>query len=304
MSKTILLLDEIHPLLGDILSEHGFTIKQGFTISKPETCIGIVVRSKVVNKALINHFKGLKFIARAGSGTENIDVTYAKTKGIVVLNSPEANRIAVAEHALGMLLALLNRIVIATHEVKQGRWERKANWGQSLYGKTIGIIGYGHTGSAFAHVLKGLGVRILAYDKYKHNYGDLQVEETSLEQVMKQSHIVTLHLPQTSETKGYANASFFKAMRPNGIFINTSRGSLVDHEALLKSLTTKHLSGVCLDVLDIESSNFEKAAQNKTIKALLSLPNVIVTPHIAGWTHESYRLHSEVLARKIVALKI
>lgn len=264
---------------------------------------GVVVRSKVIDQKTIDLFPNLRFIARAGSGIENINVNYAKQKNIAVLNSPEANRIAVAEHALGMLLALVNNIVHSNQEVRQGIWNRSENWGSSLYGKTIGIIGYGHTGSAFAQVLQGLHVKILAYDKYIENYGNLWVEESTLEHILVQSDVISLHLPQTHETIGFCNQDFFNSLRKKIILINTSRGKITHSGALLDAINQGKLAGACLDVLDTEALDFENAStQNKIINELIAHPKVLITPHIAGWTHESFALHSQVLLEKIQKL--
>lgn len=263
---------------------------------------GVVVRSRFhIGKDLLHTATNLRFIARSGSGMENIDVAYAENKGIKCYNAPEGNANAVAEHALGMLLSLFRKLNKADGEVRQGTWEREGNRGLELDGLTIGIIGYGHTGSAFAKKLRGFDVRILAHDKYKNGFRSEQVEECSLEDVQQQANIVSLHLPLTEETRYLIDDDFIQTCARPFWLINTSRGAVVKTDDLVDQLQKGKILGACLDVLEYEKNSLEGLAERPSALAqLCDSKNVVLTPHIAGWTHESYRKLSAVLADKIL----
>jgi len=302
----VLFIDTVNPLLIQTLESANILCDTAYSKSKEEisTIIhqydGIIIRSKFeIDKSFIDIAKKLKFIARAGSGTENIDVEYAITKNISCLNAAEGNRQAVAEHALAMILGLINNINQANQEVKKGQWNRESNRGTEISGKKIGIIGFGNNGNAFANLLKGFDVTVLAYDKYKTEYD----YKTDMETIYKEADFLSLHVPLTHETKYLVNDDFISKFNKPFYLINTSRGKCVDTEALAKSLENKKILGACLDVLEQEKMSFEKlATQNNTkdLTYLLKAKNVILTPHIAGWTKESDIKIAEILAQKII----
>ena len=302
----VLFIDTVNPLLIQTLESANILCDTAYSKSKEEisTIIhqydGIIIRSKFeIDKSFIDIAKKLKFIARAGSGTENIDVEYAITKNISCLNAAEGNRQAVAEHALAMILGLINNINQANQEVKKGQWNRESNRGTEISGKKIGIIGFGNNGNAFANLLKGFDVTILAYDKYKNEYD----YKTDMATIYKKADFLSLHVPLTHETKYLVNDNFISKFHKPFYLINTSRGKCVDTKALAKSLENKKILGACLDVLEQEKMSFEKlATQNNTkdLTYLLKAKNVILTPHIAGWTKESDIKIAEILAQKII----
>ena len=306
----ILIIDEVHNSLIDTLAQANYILDYlpKITSEKVFTIIpdydGIIVRSKMkITSELIDTAKNLKFIARVGAGLENIDVDYAKQKKIKVINSPEGNRDAVGEHALGMLLNLFNKINIANSEVKSGIWNREANRGEEIGGKTIGIIGYGNTGSAFAEKLSGFDVEILAYDKYKTGFSNKFVTECELKDLFKKVDILSFHVPLTDETKQMFNADFIQNFKKDIYLINTSRGKVVNTKDLVSALKTKKIKGACLDVLEYEKLSFEdifKTSDNEEFNHLIESENVILTPHIAGWTHQSYYKISKIIADKII----
>ncbi|MFB6305491.1 MAG: NAD(P)-dependent oxidoreductase, partial [Flavobacteriales bacterium] len=234
------------------------------------------------------------------TGMENIDVKRCKEKGIQCFNAPEGNRTAVAEHILGMLLGLFNNLYSANDEVRKGIWQRERNRGIQLDGKTIGIIGLGNTGSAFARKLKGFETEILVYDKYKENTQIDHVKNVDLQELQENSDIISFHVPLNKETEYYFNEEFLSAMNKEFYLINSSRGKIVNTKVLVKGLESGKIKGACLDVLEQEGSSFEKINREDTfLQKLLSFDNVILSPHIAGWSNESYKILSEVLADKI-----
>lgn len=265
---------------------------------------GLVIRSKYkIDENFINSGKNLKFIARAGSGMENIDTKYAETQNILCINSPEGNRDSVAEHALGMLLNLLNKINIAGNKVKSGIWDRKNNIGNELDGKTIGIIGYGNTGKAFAKRLKSFNVNVIAYDKYKKNYSDNYAKEENMNTIFKQTDILSLHIPLTSETNYMINNEFINKLKKPVYLINTSRGKVVKTVDLVKNIKSGKIKGACLDVLEYEKTSFENiltTSESEIFNFIVEAENVIITPHIAGSTKESFIKISKILADKII----
>ncbi len=267
---------------------------------------GIVIRSKFkITKEIIESAPNLKCIARAGAGMENIDMVAAKEKNIICVNAPEGNRDAVAEHALGMLLMLFNRLKKADTEIREGKWLREENRGIELKGKTIGIIGYGNTGKAFAQKLQGFGVNILAYDKYKRDYAATEgVKETGLEEIFEKADLLSLHVPLTEETNYLVDDVFISKFKKNIYIINTARGKCLNTADLVKNLEGGKILGACLDVLEYETVSFESvdfASLPEPIKYLIKSDKVILTPHIAGWTYESNIKIAEVLARKIIS---
>ncbi|MBI3500860.1 MAG: hydroxyacid dehydrogenase [Bacteroidetes bacterium] len=317
----ILFIDSAHPSLKKELERNNFICEEDFTSSKSEiekkisSYQGIILRSRFdIDKKFIDATTNLKFIARVGAGMEHIDVAYAERKGIKCLSSPEGNSNAVAEHALGMLLSLLNNICKANNEVKEGKWIREGNRGAELEGKTIGIYGYGNTGSAFAKLLCGFDVKILAYDKYKKEYGDKgnngigKIKEANPKEIFSQADVLSLHLPLTDETKFLVNDSFINKFKKNIYLINTSRGQIVKTDDLVRNLRSGKILGACLDVIEYEESSFEgiKSAirnpQSAIWNYLISSPKVILSPHIAGWSIESSEKMAKILAEKIIAI--
>ena len=303
----ILFIDTVHPLLKQELEKENHICDSAYNKSKTEiqqiisNYQGIIIRSRFkIDKQFIDCGSNLKFIARAGSGLENIDVEYAENKNIHCYNAAEGNRQAVAEHALGMLLSLFNNLNNADQEVREGKWERERNRGIELAGKTVGIIGYGNNGSAFAEVLKGFNVKILAYDKYLTNYP----QESSMETINKEADIISLHVPLTDETTYLVDDNFIKRFVKNFYLINTARGKCVNTKDLVKALENKKIKGACLDVLEYEKTSFENLSKDgltSDMQYLMNAQNTILSPHIAGWTAESNVKIAEVLLNKFTS---
>lgn len=306
----VVFLDIVHEILWNRLSEAGFQCVNAADQPK-EACeklikdaSGVVIRSRFPMTAeFLHHAEKLQFIARSGAGMENIDEEYCASKNIALFNAPEGNRNAVAEHALGMLLSLFNRLHLADREVRSGKWDREGNRGYELDGKTVGIIGYGNNGSAFAKKLRGFDVTVLAYDKYKSDFGDSFVKEATLEEIQLNADVLSFHIPQNEETLFMANDSFFNAFQKPIYVINLSRGKIIKTDALVAAIQNEKVLGACLDVLEYEKSSFESFFEqelNPTFQFLLSSEKVMLSPHVGGWTHESYFKLSDVLANKIL----
>lgn len=301
----IIFIDSTHPKLIEDLKSRGFICDQAYDKSRSDILKiiknydGLVIRSRFkINKAFINTAKKLKFIARAGSGTENIDLNYANKKNIKCFNAAEGNREAVAEHALAMILNLLNSIRVSDQEIRKGIWNREKNRGFELSGKTIGIIGFGNTGSLFAKILENFNIRILAYDKYKKNYKF----QSNIDEILEFSDIISLHIPLTDETKYLVNKNFIDKAKKPFYIINTSRGQCIETKALIKGLKDEKILGACLDVFEQEKNSFEKVVENTDLKYLIESNKTILTPHIAGWTFESNYKIAETLSEKIINL--
>lgn len=312
--KKVLFIDSTHPFLMQELIKDGFQCDQFPGYSKEEykriagAYTGIIIRSAF---ALDQHFlqaaHKLKFIARVGAGMENIDTKYANERGITCLNAPEGNRDAVGEQAIGMLLMLLNNLLLADSEVRKGSWNREKNRGTELGGKTVGIIGYGNTGGAFARKLSGFGVHALAYDKYKAGFSDAYVKECTMEELYAASDIVSLHVPLTHETHRLVNETFIRSFRKPFYLINTSRGKVVHTDHLVKSMEEKKVLGACLDVLEYEGLTFENLETDQTpetFRKLVNMKNVVLSPHIAGLTDESAYKLAKTIVEKIRNLKM
>ncbi|HRW62079.1 MAG TPA: 2-hydroxyacid dehydrogenase [Bacteroidales bacterium] len=307
----VLFVDSTHDNLPQKLTKAGFECHYMPDINpdkiKDIICDyhGIIIRSKIkIDKTLIDLSSNLRFIGRVGAGLENIDVDYAESKGIKCFNSPEGNRDAVGEHALGMLLCLFNNMLKADMEVRHGKWIREGNRGLEIKGKTIGIIGYGNMGSAFAQRLKGFDAHVIAYDKYKTKFTDNYVTEVSLNDVFEQTDILSLHVPLTDETFEMVDDEFINRFRKNIYIINTARGKVLKTESLVKNMKQGKVLGAALDVLEYEKVSFESLHSEENIPEalnyLINSQNVVLTPHIAGWTHESNVKLSEFLADKII----
>ena len=260
---------------------------------------GIIIRSRfIIDTGFLQKAVKLKFIARAGSGLENIDCKTAKKMGVICINAAEGNKQAVAEHTLGMLLNLFNKLNKSDREVRNGIWNRESNRGTELSGKTIGIIGFGNNGSAFAEILKGFNVKILAFDKYLENYA----YKSNMKTIYKEADIISLHIPINKETKYLVDENFIKNCKKNIYLINTSRGKCVNTKDLTANLESGKILGACLDVLEYEKSSFEELAEGKHVNELnylIKSEKTVLSPHIAGWTIESKKKIAQVLFRKI-----
>ncbi|PPZ91991.1 hydroxyacid dehydrogenase [Cloacibacterium normanense] len=310
----ILLLDSNHPLITEQLLAKGFILEEDFTSSYDEVLQkinqydGIIIRSRIpLDKNFLENAPNLKFIARVGAGMENIDLETAKNLGISLINSPEGNRDAVAEHVVAMLLILMNRLFIASEEVKNGIWKREENRGDELLGKTFGIIGYGNMGKATAKRLSGFGVEVIFYDILP-NLEDEFAKQVSLEELQERSDILSLHIPLDASTKYLVDGNFISKMKKNFYLVNTARGKNVKTSALVDALKSGKIKAAALDVLEYEKSSFENldtstslSTRNKEdLQFLLDSEQVIVTPHIAGWTHQSKEKLAQFIVDKIV----
>ena len=300
----VLFIDTTHKYLIDQLEKKNIVCDFEFskTKSQIEKIIakydGIVIRSRFkIDKKFIDAAKKLKFIARAGSGLENIDTKYAEQKKIKCINAAEGNKQAVAEHALALILNLFNKINQANNELKSGKWLREENRGIELSGKKIGIIGFGNTGSSFVNLLKNFDLELLVYDKYKQNYE----YKSSLKEIFEKAEILSLHIPLNDETKKYIDKSFINKMKKPFYLINTSRGQCVDTKALIRGIKENKVKGACLDVFEHEKTSFEKLKRNRDLTFLLNSNKTILTPHIAGWTTESYFRIAKILSEKIIS---
>ena len=303
----VVLLDDFHPLINETLLKWGFEVIDGkgfkpTDLTSVKDLDGIFIRSSIpLNKSILSQLESLKFIARPGAGLENIDIEYCKEVNISVFRSPEGNRDALAEHTMGMILSLINKINTSNIEVRDGIWLREANRGIELKGKVFAIIGYGFMGEALAKRLKGFDVKVVAYDKYKTNFSSKYVEEVSMDFIYKNADFVSLHTPLTTETKDLVNTSFINLFNKPFFLINTARGHSVKVVDLMEALENQKIIGACLDVLEFESTSFEKFsyADNPKFKSLVKFKNILLTPHIAGWTVESKEKMAQVILNKI-----
>lgn len=303
-----LITDYVHPLLISGLEERGYIVDYDTDIDM-ETIQNrihsyelVIINSKIkMFKDLIDAAPKLKYICRLGSGLEIIDLNYAASKNIHVINTPTGNNNAVAEHAVGMLLALSNNLLRADRQVRQKIWNREENRGWELKGKTIGIIGFGHTGSQFSKKLSSWELNILSYDKYRTNYGSEWdfVKQVALEDILKESDVISLHLPMTEETRSLVDWNFINRCKDKVIIINTSRGKVIKTLDLIEALEKGKVGGACLDVFENEKPHTYSQSETNTYKRLYSMDNVVLSPHIAGWTFESLEKIAQVTLEKI-----
>ena len=307
--RKVVFIDTVHDVLRKKLIDHQYicvdaTRFDANSVKKEiESAFGIVIRSRLsLDESFLRNAKNLSFIARSGSGTENVDLVYCKQKGIQVFSSPEGNKNAVAEHALGFTLSLLNNIHRSNEEIKQGFWDRKTNTGKELYACTLGVIGCGNNGLAFAQKMRDLGATVLVYDKYK-TIEEPGITQVPLEGLYSEVDILSFHVPQNEETIGMGNYMFFLKFKKPLIVLNISRGKVIETKGLVRAMKEKKVLKAALDVLEYETKSFERFFEKplpEDFVFLKSNPNVILTPHIAGWTNQSYYELSNVLAQKII----
>ncbi|WP_277110774.1 NAD(P)-dependent oxidoreductase [Chryseobacterium taklimakanense] len=303
----ILQLDKNHPLINAQLTEKGFVIEEDHVSTYSEVLDkignfdGVIIRSRIpIDESFLLKGKNLRFIARVGAGLENIDTEKAKELGISIISSPEGNRDSVAEHVVGMLLVLTNRLFIASQEVKKGIWKREENRGDELLGKTFGIIGYGNMGKATAKRLSGFGLKVIFHDILP-NLSDEFATQVSLDELKNQADILSLHIPITDDTFHLIDEKFISEMKKDFYFVNTARGKNVKTKDLVEAIKSGKIKGAALDVLEFEKSSFENLDyQNSDLEFLLNSEKVIVTPHIAGWSHQSKEKLAQVIVDKIL----
>jgi D-3-phosphoglycerate dehydrogenase len=306
MKGKILIVDDLHPVFKEQAVVQGYEVDDRPLITRAETMaiisdyVGIAVRTKFqIDRELMDAAPNLQFIARAGAGLDNIDEALAKQRNIRLLNAPEGNMDAVGEHATGLLLSLMNNFRNADIEVRNGIWDREGNRGYELKGRTVGIIGYGFMGKSFAKKLSGFEVNVIAYDKYKTGFSDAYAKEVSMEEMVKQCDVLSLHIPLTKETRQMVDEEYLLHFRKPIFFINTARGEIVNTAAILSAIQRHKIIGAGMDVLEVEK--FPALAGQNWFDELKTSGKVILTPHVGGWTFESYRKISAVLAEKLQA---
>ncbi|MCB9264751.1 MAG: NAD(P)-binding domain-containing protein [Lewinellaceae bacterium] len=310
-TRKVILIDPAHPYLVEHLVQLGYEVEDHHNTPVDELqpllggYFGMVIRSRfTLDEEFLNRCTGLKFIARMGIGLEHIDVQYARGKGILVLNSPEGSRDTVAEHTMGFILGLLNHIQRANLQIREGKWIREGNKSYELRHRTVGIIGYGNIGSAVAQRLSSFGCRVIAYDKFKANFGGVLAEEVSLETIFREADVVTLHIPYEDYNHYFVNRRFLNSFRKPIFLVNTARGLVLETAALAEALQSGKVLGAGLDVIEYEEQSFNKLEVEslpEPFQYLRRAENVILTPHIAGLSHEVMGAHARVLVEKIEA---
>jgi D-3-phosphoglycerate dehydrogenase len=307
LKNNILIVDDIHPIFMEMAAAKGYHCDYKPLIKADEAMqiiggyAGLVIRSKFkVDKLVLDAATNLRFVARAGAGMDNINEIYAAEKGISLINAPEGNSDAVGEHAVGLLLSLMNNLNKGDSEIRNGSWQREANRGYELKGKTVGIIGYGHMGHSFARKLSGFQVDVIAYDKYKTGFSDRYAREVSMEDIVKHSDVLSLHIPLTPETNGLVDDEYLFHFKKPIFLINTARGKAVKTSAVLNAIKQGKILGAGLDVLEVEK--FPALGEQTWFDELRQSGKVILSPHVAGWTFDSYRKLSEVMAEKLVSV--
>ncbi|QDH77678.1 phosphoglycerate dehydrogenase [Echinicola soli] len=302
----ILIIDEMHSSITPLLEAKGFKVNYSPKITRAEIediiadYEGLIIRSKTpMDKPLLEKAIKLKFIGRAGAGLDKIDLDYIEEHGIKLFHAPEGNRDAVAEHAVAMLLMLFNNLQKADNEVRQGIWDREGNRGEELQGKTVGIFGYGNMGRAFARRLSGFGVNVIAYDKYLEHYSDEYATEATFEEIQREADVLSIHVPLTMETRNFFTTEVLGDFSKPFYLINTARGEVINLETLNETLEKGILKGALLDVLENEKLHALTALQKRSFEKLVTRKDVLFTPHIAGWTFQSYEKINEVLVSKI-----
>ena len=306
MKRACLIIDDIHTAIIPELQDLGYSVDYRPDIRREEILAtigkydGIIVRSKThLDEAFFDAATRLKFIARAGAGLDQINVEQATERNIVIINAPEGNRDALAEHCLGLLLCLLNKIHIAHRQIRGGVWNREINRGVEIAGKTLGLIGFGYMGQAFAKRLRGFGCKVLAYDKHNTGFSNELVREASLQNIFDECDILSLHVPLTEETNAMVNAEFISGFKKNIYIINTARGEILPLDNLKIQLLGGKILGAALDVHEFEKRKSLSAREEDLLDFFKNAENVLLTPHVGGWTYESYMKISQVLFEKI-----
>ncbi len=307
--KKVIISGLAHTILLESLTALGYNVMYEPKISYEDLsnkiidAVGLVVSTRIkVDAALIDKAPQLKWIGRLGSGMDLIDVAYAQSKNIQCISSPEGNSNAVAEHTLTLLLNLMNKVNFSYEKIKEGIWAREESRGDELYGKTVGIIGFGNTGSRFAQLLSSFNVTVLVYDKYKSGFAKDYIKEANLEQIARYADVISFHVPLSEETFYYANEQFFHSLQQQPYFISTCRGKVTDTNALINALQLKNIKAAALDVLENEKLASYSQNEKEQLNKLLAFDNVIITPHTAGVTTQSFYKTSKVLVDKIKEL--